>query len=292
MTRFSVIVPMRSTESFVDECLSSARQQSGADLEIIAVDDDSPDTCGDIGERHARADGRVTTLHLTRSEGVGPARNKGIARASGEYLLFLDSDDTYRTADVLAGLDTDLAAAGDPDILVFDYEERRPCGLIRPINLGLGGPRAVLVDERTGVLRSSWVCWNKAYRRDFVASAGLWFPTGYYEDFAWSISAMLAADRLAVSPRVGVRYRRCRTTSISRLPSPRHLEVFDQFERVLAFLAAHPEHDSAETRTALATSMRSFLRSRTDRLRVVPPEHLDEFRRRTAELTAQMAGRG
>lgn len=294
MTRFSVIVPMRSAEDFADECLRSVRRQAGADLEIIAVDDDSPDASGAIIDRHARDDGRVTALHLTHSHGVGPARNAGIARARGEYLLFLDADDTYRGADVLAGLDADLAATGDPDVLLFDYEERRPCGLTRRISLDRDaapdGPRSVSAAERPGVLRASWVCWNKAYRRDFVAVAGLQFPPGYYEDFAWSIPAMLAAGRVAVSGRVGVRLRRCRATSISRGVSPRHLEVFDQFERILAFLAARPEHDCAEVRDVLATGARTFLRSRTDRLRVIPPELLEEFRRRSVEVTARMGG--
>jgi CRISPR system Cascade subunit CasB len=295
VTRFSVIVPMRSAEAFADECLWSVRRQAGADLEVVAVDDDSPDACGAIIDRHAREESRVTALHLTRSHGVGPARNEGIARARGEYLLFLDADDTYPGDDVLAALDADLAATGDPDILLFDYEERRPCGLTRRVSLDRGGtpvgPRLVSAAERPGVLRASWVCWNKAYRRDFVAAAGLRFPPGYYEDFAWSIPALLTAGRVAVSGRVGVRFRRCRPTSISRRASPRHLEVFDQFERILAFLAAHPEHDSTQVRDVLATAARTFLHSRTERLRVIPPERLDEFRRRSAEVTARMGRR-
>ena len=292
MTRFSVIVPVHSAEPYVDECLRSVRGQAGVDLEVIAVDDASPDGCGAIIDRHARESDRVTALHLARSLGVGHARNEAIARARGEYLLFLDADDTYRGDDVLAALDADLVATGDPDVLLFDYEERRPCGLSRRISLGgAPGPRSVSGAERAGVLRASWVCWNKAYRRDFVAEAGLRFPPGYYEDFAWSITALLAAGRVAVSDRVGVRFRRCRSTSISRGTSPRHLEVFDQIERILAFLAARPEHDSAEIRDVLATGMRTFLRSRSERLRVVPSELLDEFRRRSVEVTARMLDR-
>lgn len=294
MTRFSVIVPIRSAEAFAHEALRSVRHQTGVDLEVIAVDDDSPDASGAIVDQHARDDGRVTALHLTRSHGVGPARNEGIARARGEYLLFLDADDTFCGDDVLAGLDADLGATGDPDVLLFDYEERRPCGLSRRVGvdpvLALDGPRSVSATERAGVLRASWVCWNKAYRREFVAAAGLQFPLGYYEDFAWSIPALLAAGRVAVSGRVGVRYRRCTATSISRGVSAQHMEVFDQFERILAFLAAHPEHDSPEVRDVLGTSARTFLRSRTDRLQVIPPELLDEFRRRSVEVTARMGG--
>jgi hypothetical protein len=292
MTRFSVIVPMRSTEAFADECLWSVRHQTGADVEVIAVDDDSPDECGSIADRHARADDRITVVHLARSHGVGPARNAGIARASGDYVLFLDADDAFFDHRVLADLDAVLSVTGDPDVLLFDYEERRPCGLRRRMGLERIVPfdeaRLVTAAEHPDALRASWVCWNKAYRREFVAAAGLRFPTGYYEDFAWSIPALLAARRVAVSERVGVRYRKCRAGSTSRGVSPRHLEVFDQFERILAFLAARPEHDSTEVRDVLAASARTFLRSRTERLSVIPPDLLDEYRRRSDDVVTRI----
>jgi CRISPR system Cascade subunit CasB len=292
MTRFSVIVPMRSTEAFADECLWSVRRQTGADVEVIAVDDDSPDECGAIADRHARADDRISVVHLARSHGVGPARNAGIARASGNYVLFLDADDAFFDHRVLADLDAVLAATGDPDVLLFDYEEWRPCGLRRRMGLervvAFDEARLVAAAEHPAVLRASWVCWNKAYRREFVAAAGLRFPTGYYEDFAWSIPALLAAPRVAVSERVGVRYRKCRAGSTSRGVSPRHFEVFDQFERILAFLASRPEHDSEEVRDVLAASARTFLRGRAERLSVIPPDLLDEYRRRSDDVVTRI----
>ena len=294
MTRFSVIVPMWSAEAFLDECLLSVRRQAGADLEIIAVDDHSPDACGAIIDRHARDDSRVTALHLDHSNGVGPARNAGIDGARGDYLLFLDADDTYVDHDVLAGIDEDLTASGDPDILVFDYEERRPCGLRRRVSTDRAmlpdGAGLVATADRPGILGASWVSWNKAYRRDFVAAGGLRFPTGYYEDFAWSITALLAADRVALSERVGVHYRRCLSSSLSSGVNPRQLEVFDQFQRILTFLAAHPEHDSAEARDVLAAGARSFLRDLVDRRQVIPSDLMDEFRRRSDDLATRMSG--
>lgn len=121
-------------------------------------------------------------------------------------MLFLDADDTYPGADVLAGLDADLAVACDPDVLLFGYEEWRPCGLSRRISVDWGaardGPCSLSAAERARVLGAPWVCWNKVYRREFVVAAGLRFPPGLYEDFAWSIPALLAAGRVAVSGAV------------------------------------------------------------------------------------------
>jgi len=280
MTRFSVVVPMRSTEAFADECLWSVRRQTGADVEVIAVDDDSPDECGAIADRHARADDRITAVHLARSHGVGPARNAGIARASGDYVLFLDADDAFFDHRVLADLDAVLAATGDPDVLLFDYEEWRPCGLRRRTGLERVVPfdevRLVAAGEHPAVLRASWVCWNKAYRREFVAAAGLRFPTGYYEDFAWSIPALLAAPRVAVSERVGVRYRKCRAGSTSRAVSPRHFEVGRRGD---------PDQPTHLVGSCLPGSV-DLGRTRE----VGPPGHVGRTERRVAERRAVRAG--
>lgn len=290
--RFSVVVPLRSVAEFADGCLASVRRQGGVEFEVIAVDDDSPDACGAVVDRYAARDHRFTALHRARSDGVGAARNAGIDRASGEYLVFLDGDDTLHADDVLTGLDDDLRRTGDPDVRVFDYEQARPCGLGRRGNLrgvlDVDGPRPLRPDERAAALSLSWVCWNTAYRRDFVTRTGLRFPPGYYEDVAWTLRAVLAADRIGVSGRVGVDHRRCRPDSISRATSPRHLEVFDQFDRVLDFLHRHPELDSADVRTVLAGSAETFLRSRSERLRVVPVDLLPEFRRRSDALVTRM----
>ena len=292
MTRFSVIVPMRSTEAFADECLWSVRRQTGADVEVIAVDDDSPDECGAIADRHARADDRISVVHLARSHGVGPARNAGIARASGDYVLFLDADDAFFDHRVLADLDAVLAATGDPDVLLFDYEEWRPCGLRRRMGL----ERVVAV--RRGPPRRRRRASRRAARVVGVLEQGL--SPGVRRRCRVAVPDRVLRGLRLVDPRpargaagrgverVGVRYRKCRAGSTSRGVSPRHFEVFDQFERILAFLAARPEHDSEEVRDVLAASARTFLRGRTERLSVIPPDLLDEYRRRSDDVVTRI----
>ncbi|MYQ97215.1 glycosyltransferase family 2 protein, partial [Streptomyces sp. SID6139] len=94
MPRFSVIVPAYQVQAYLSECLDSVLSQSYPDLEVIAVDDGSPDACGEIIDEYAARDPRVKPLHLAENRGLGRARNAGIAQAGGEYLIFLDSDDT------------------------------------------------------------------------------------------------------------------------------------------------------------------------------------------------------
>lgn len=95
MPRFSVIVPVYKVQGYLRECLDSILTQSCTDIEVIAVDDCSPDNCGNIIDEYAARDARVTAVHLPRNVGLGRARNAGVGHATGEYLLFLDSDDSY-----------------------------------------------------------------------------------------------------------------------------------------------------------------------------------------------------
>lgn len=88
----SVIVPMYNTERFLRCCVDSLLKQTINDIEILLVDDGSPDACGEIAEQYARLDERVKVVHRENG-GLGPARNSGLAIATGEYVGFVDSDD-------------------------------------------------------------------------------------------------------------------------------------------------------------------------------------------------------
>lgn len=89
---FSVIAPMYNVERFLAECIESIQAQTLKDIEIILVDDGSPDHCGEIAERYACEDKRIRVVHRSNG-GLGPARNSGLEVARGEYVGFVDSDD-------------------------------------------------------------------------------------------------------------------------------------------------------------------------------------------------------
>lgn len=90
----SVIIPVYNSEKYLNECLESIQKQNLKQIEIICIDDGSTDGSGQILEERRRMDPRITVLHQ-KNKGAGAARNKGIACAKGEYLLFLDADDIF-----------------------------------------------------------------------------------------------------------------------------------------------------------------------------------------------------
>lgn len=88
----TVVLPIYNVEKYLDRCISSVVEQTYKNLEIILVDDGSPDRCPDICEEWAARDARIKVIHKINA-GLGMARNTGIEHASGEYICFFDSDD-------------------------------------------------------------------------------------------------------------------------------------------------------------------------------------------------------
>ncbi|MCB5183185.1 bifunctional glycosyltransferase/CDP-glycerol:glycerophosphate glycerophosphotransferase [Streptomyces antimicrobicus] len=244
MPRFSVIVPAYKVQAYLQESLDSVLSQSFTDLEVIAVDDASADGCGAIVDAYAAKDPRVTAVHLPHNVGLGPARNAGLDRAVGDYVLFLDGDDTFAPGALQAIADR-LKATGSPDVLVHDYARAFWTGeVVRnrlSHRLAEDGPASFRLADRPSLLGMLMVVWNKAYRREFVEREGLRFAPGFYEDVAWTYPALLTAESVAVLDRVCVHYRQRRTGSILTTTTRRHLDVLDQYERLFGFLAERPE---------------------------------------------------
>ncbi len=285
MPRFTVVVPVHKVQGYLHACLDSVLEQSYRDIEVIAVDDRSPDGCGAILDAYAARDERVRVLHLPENVGLGRARNAALPHASGDYLLFLDSDDTL-TRGALRALADRLDETGDPDVLVFDYARAHWWGgtrrnvLAHVLADNAGG--TFTAAEHPEILDLLMVVWNKAYRRDFVEREGFTFPPGYYEDTPWTFPVMLSAERIATLDRICLYYRQRRQGSILSTTSRKHFDVHEQYARVFRFVDARPA--LAHWRPFLHAKMGEHcldILSKPDRL---PPSDRAEFFRRTAEM--------
>ncbi|MFD8154542.1 CDP-glycerol glycerophosphotransferase family protein [Streptomyces sp. NPDC059720] len=271
MPRFSIIVPVYNVQGFLRECLDSVLGQSHGDFEVIAVDDRSPDGSGAILDEYAERDPRVRVLHLPENVGLGRARNAGLDEAAGDYVLFLDSDDRY-TPGLLAAVAARLAAADDPDILVFDHVRTHWWGrggrseaadLLAAAGLG-----TFRVRDEPACLNLFLVAWNKAYRRDFFQGHGLRYAPGLYEDAPVTYRSMVLAERIACLDRIGVEYRQRRQGAITRTPGRRHFEIFAQYTGLFAFLEERPDLDWARPLLLeRALDHMLFVLAREDRVR-------------------------
>ncbi|MFD4986312.1 CDP-glycerol glycerophosphotransferase family protein [Streptomyces sp. NPDC058374] len=286
MPRFSVVVPVHRVQGYLRECLDSLLGQElddPAELEVIAVDDASPDASGAILDEYAARDPRLTVVRHAENRGIGQARNTGVAHATGTYLLFLDSDDTL-TPGSLRAIGDRAEETGSPDIVLYDYERtfwwngrrrnRDAAVLAAP------GPEVFTVAERPELLDLFTVVWNKAFRRDFFLAGGFTFPDGYYEDAVVVYESLFTAARVTLLDRVCVSYRQRRRGNALRTPDRAHFAVFDQYGRLFRFLDTRPElHRWRSFLFHHMTDHYLFILSRPDR---VPPAARAEFFARAA----------
>ncbi|MEU6889591.1 bifunctional glycosyltransferase family 2 protein/CDP-glycerol:glycerophosphate glycerophosphotransferase [Streptomyces viridosporus] len=236
MPRFSIIVPSHGVAGRLAQALDSVLAQSFGDFELIPVCDAPGSPASDVAARYAERDSRVAPVHAPPSAGLAGARNTGMRRATGTYLLFLDGDDTL-VPGALAALDARLERTGPVDVLCFEHE-RTPWWEGEP-----GNPAAPLLAKApdgafapgraphlTGVQLPAW---SAAWRRAFVTERELAFPDGHFTDIGWGGLAMLSAERVAVLRSVVVRHLLRRQGSRLNLPGPHHADLLDQAELVL-----------------------------------------------------------
>jgi len=249
--RLSVVVPVFRVEAYLEQCLDSVL--TGDDrVEVIAVDDASPDRCGEILDGYAEDHPNLRVLHLPHNVGLGLARNAGLAEATGDYVWFVDSDDWLPAGSigaVLRALDAER-----PDVLLVDHlrvheDGRRKPDASSPLLAGEPTPARMLAVQHTA--------WNRIASREFLLRNGLRFGAGWYEDVSFSHPVLLAADRIAALDRVCYLYRIGRPGAITATRSDRHFEAFEQYDRLQQWVAAHDV--SPEIRAQLFTQMISHL---------------------------------
>ena len=176
----SIIVPVYKAERYLDECLCSLINQTYTDLEIILVDDGSPDRCPQICDEWARKDDRVSVIHKLNA-GVSAARNTGIQAATGQWILFVDADDVIPVHYV----EELVREADDENKLVVSGVERFQNTVpdIHTSDIHIWGCGKELTHVRGGLY-----CWGALYRTEIVRSIHLQFDKTLrnLEDVVWN----------------------------------------------------------------------------------------------------------
>lgn len=112
----TVVIPIYNVEKYLDRCITSVVNQTYRNLEILLIDDGSPDNCPEICDKWAKKDERIRVIHK-QNEGLGMARNTGIENATGEFICFFDSDDYVDTNTIEQSFS--LAKSNGADIVIF-----------------------------------------------------------------------------------------------------------------------------------------------------------------------------
>lgn len=212
----SIIIPIYNVEKYINQCIQSVLHQSYKKLEIVLVDDESPDQCPVICDQYANEDERIKVIHQ-KNRGLSGARNAGMECATGEYILFLDSDDylapdycekmiaeaKMQNADIVVG---EIVCVDDDgnvldDIAGFHFAQNRTMDNIQGMQ--------VLIEQK----EMKGYAWGKLYKR--TIADGIDYPEGkVYEDRFTVPRYFQRSEKLALC-KGAITYYRLRTTSIT-----------------------------------------------------------------------------
>lgn len=201
--KISIIIPVYKVEQYIKDCVDSVLNQTYKNLEVILVDDGSPDGSPGICDEYAQSDNRVMVIHKING-GLSDARNEGLKVASGDYVMFLDSDDYYKHNDFLEKV-AEATDDGKIDAVFFKrtvfYEDSdRPNGTYPPYNLEwnkLWAPEILLNLAKFDMLDAS-AC-MKATKRSILLGSELYFKKGMYcEDIEWFSRYILFINSIAL----------------------------------------------------------------------------------------------
>lgn len=242
MPKISVIIPVYNVEKYLCECLDSVINQTLQDIEIICINDGSTDNSLEILKKYAKNDNRIVIIDK-KNEGAGEARNKGLDKASGEYLAFLDGDDFYNL-DYLEKIYA-KAKLTNADIVVcaansFNDGTKETKPMSWSLRMDLIPQKEIFnyKDFSNYIFNcfQNWN-WNKLYKNNFVKSNNIYFQKLYRtNDLYFTCVALVLAERISVLNENLVNYRIGMTQNSQ---STNHLYPFDfykAFKKLREFL--------------------------------------------------------
>jgi glycosyltransferase involved in cell wall biosynthesis/SAM-dependent methyltransferase len=224
--KVSIVIPFYGVEEFIEECIKSVLAQDYLNVEVIFVDDQSPDNARKIVERYMEHDPRITLVSHDVNQGLGPARNTGVKHASGEFLLFLDSDDYFASPMAVTTLVREARASGCPvvvgscDRIMSDGQR---LNFDRDFDESHNGSPGAVVSGKTAFLGASFIpggqyvpmrAWGTLIDRFTYLDSQLEYPPAEHEDLPHTPFLYHYAGKVLYIPDIVITYRD-RSDSIS-----------------------------------------------------------------------------
>lgn len=200
MPKYSIIVPVYNSEKYLDDCLKSIFNQTNQDYEVICINDGSTDKSFDILNKYKD---EIIIINQDNM-GLSVARNNGVKKASGKYLLFVDSDDVIENK-LLEKIDN--VSKNNPDLIrfgVIEVDGDSKVSVPAPIFNNLTGNEAF-----KNIVKNKYVepAWLYAYRKDFYIKNKFEFlPNMYHEDFGLIPRIIMLADKVTSIDYPGYNY--------------------------------------------------------------------------------------
>lgn len=202
----SVIIPVYKVEAYLPRCIDSVINQTYKNLEIILVDDGSPDKSGEICDKYAALDGRIKVIHKS-NEGVAKARNDALDVATGDYIGFVDSDDWIEPdmyeflMSILSKHDADISMCGET---VYENGKAIYSDKNNDIQV-LDQTDAKKLTVKGG---SMGLVWNKLYKKEIIENIRFSSEYGCSEDLMFAYQALGHTNKMVLVKQAKYNYFR------------------------------------------------------------------------------------
>ena len=231
----SIIIPIYNAEKFIDSCMQSVMEQTYKDYEVLLINDGSTDHSLEIANSWKQRYPNQVRVYTQENAGQGDARNNGVVYAQGQYILFVDSDDTVthdfveETYQAIKKYDADMAIF---DAVVTDEHGNKIENMIGCHT----DEKIVSLDAFPRILLEYPCPWNKNYKKSLFVDHQLKYPTHmWYEDLAGACMFYTGAKKIAVVHKA-VYYYMQRTTSVMHSKvSPKNIEILKAMDIILNF---------------------------------------------------------
>ena len=252
--KISIVVPVYRAEKYLAQCVDSLLAQALQEIEIILVDDGSPDNSGKIADEYAKKELRIKVIHQD-NKGSGPARNAGMDIALGEYVGFVDSDDWVEPG-MYAELYADAVRNG-ADIVVSGHCDVADGKVVKQKRHPLAGKTVTGAEEILEIRKNLFghgvedktaeafpmsVCMS-IYRKEMLQKYKIRFRKILSEDTLFNLQAYKYASVISFSGETAYNYRKEGQESITKTFSSRNK---DRFEEYLCFLAQLAKEENDE----------------------------------------------
>lgn len=239
MKKISVIVPVYNVEQYIEKCLISLVNQSIKDIEIIVVNDGSPDNSQKIIDKYVKKYPKIIKSYIKENGGLSDARNYGVNKSSGEYIAFLDSDD-WVEIDMYKEM-YEKAKTKDFDIVVCDVKYIFD-NSVKIVSSNVPNDKFDKKSIKDLMLNIYPTAWNKIYRRDLF-SLGVEFKKGvWYEDVEFLYRLLPHINSIGIVKKPFVNYLQ-RQGAITKTYNRKILDYIDNWNSVIDYHVKNGYYD-------------------------------------------------
>lgn len=244
MPKVSIIIPVYNVKKYLRQCLDSVVNQTLQDIEIICVDDGSTDGSEHIIDEYAAKDNRVLVIHKANA-GYGHTMNRGLDVASGEYIGIVESDDF--TDSIMFEMLYNKAKDLDVNIVKSDYFDYYSFGeSYHKVYQKINDEKEMLnINDDFSIVNTSASIWSAIYRREFLIDKNIRFsetPGASYQDTAFCVKCLLAADKIAYLRKAFLRYRRDNINSSVHSKNKIYC-ICDEYEEINNYIKKYMNND-------------------------------------------------